>query len=142
MSLAVSPSADARVTMFATFREAESYLRWRDWKLSTLPRGLGELVVEGRDPRRLSDSERAALILRCQRNNMALYVSQFGSDPDKDISRLLGQQLGLLRLDHNWLADDDCITSLAVNAEGAHPHYIPYTDRPIHWPTDGYYNPP
>ncbi len=140
MSLAVSPSADTKATVFSNLRDHESYLRWRDWKFSTLPQELGDLVVEVRDPRRLSASEREALVHRCQRNNMALYVSQLGSDPDKDIPRLLGQQLGLLRLDHNWLADDDGITSLAVNAEGAHPHYIPYTDRPIHWHTDGYYN--
>lgn len=142
MPLAVSPSAVTKATVFTNARDRESYLRWRDWKLSTLPQGLDELVVEVRDPRRLSDSERTALIQRCQRNNMALYSSHLGSDHDKDIPRLLGQQLGLLRLDHNWLADDDGITSLAVNAEGAHPHYIPYTDRPIHWHTDGYYNPP
>lgn len=142
MPPAVFSAADTKASVFTDLCESESYLRWRDWKFRTLPQGLGELVVEVRDPRRLSNSERSALLQRCQHNNMALYVSQLGSDPDKDIPRLLGQQLGLLRLDHNWLADDDGITSLAVNAEGAHPHYIPYTDRPIHWHTDGYYNPP
>lgn len=31
---------------------------------------------------------------------------------------------------------------MTVNPEGAHPEFIPYTNRPIHWHTDGYYNPP
>ncbi|RRQ21562.1 taurine catabolism dioxygenase TauD [Thiohalobacter thiocyanaticus] len=119
-----------------------AYRHWRERRLEQAATRLDELLVEVRDPRRLSAAEHEALLSRCRRNNMALYASRIGDDPDKEIPRRLGEQLGLQRLDHNWLADDDGITSLTVNPEGEHPQYIPYTNRPIHWHTDGYYNPP
>lgn len=125
---------------FADLTDQDGYLRWRDWKLHQAATRLEELVVEVRDPRHLSSSEHGALMDRCRRMNMALYASPLGNEADKAIPRLLGAQLGLTHLDHNWLADDDGITSLAVHSDGARPHYIPYTDRAIHWHTDGYYN--
>jgi hypothetical protein len=92
------------------------------------------------DPRRLTLAEREALLARCAVANMALYASRTGSDPDKDIPRLLGRQLGLVNLDANRLADDDGISPLAVAPAGTRTEFIPYTDRGIKWHTDGYYN--
>ena len=73
---------------------------------------------------------------------MAVYASPLAGVADKDIPRLLGEQLGLQRLDRNWLADDDGISQVKVAAGGSRSDFIPYTDRPIRWHTDGYYNPP
>jgi alpha-ketoglutarate-dependent taurine dioxygenase len=73
---------------------------------------------------------------------MVVYRSRIGERADKSTARRLGERFGLTRLDSNWLADDDGITSLMVNPQGPRPRYIPYTDRPISWHTDGYYNPP
>lgn len=117
-----------------------AYGAWRDRKLAAHPRSLAELVVELRDPRRLSAAERDALLARCAVANMALYASGTGNDPDKDIPRELGRQLGLVRLDANRLADDDGISPLAVAPAGTRTEFIPYTDRGIQWHTDGYYN--
>lgn len=119
-----------------------AYRRWRDTKLEHYPRSVDELVVEVSDPRRLSRGEKARIIELCRRANMALYASPLGENPDKAIPRELGRQLGLTRLDSNLCADDDGITSLTVVQDGGHSRYIPYTDRPIHWHTDGYYNDP
>lgn len=120
----------------------EGYRRWRDAKLAGYPTAAAGLIVEVRDPRKLTTAEHDALQQRLQKANMAIYVGTTGDDPDKAILRRLGAQFGLLRLDSNYLADDDGITSLTVNPEGEHPHYIPYTNRPIKWHTDGYYNTP
>ncbi|MBI4989868.1 MAG: TauD/TfdA family dioxygenase [Rhodocyclales bacterium] len=119
---------------------AAAYAVWRSRKLATHPRSLGELVVELADPRRLTLAEREALLARCGVANMALYASRTGEDPDKDIPRLLGRQLGLVNLDANRLADDDGISPLAVAPAGTRTEFIPYTDRGIRWHTDGYYN--
>jgi len=116
------------------------YAHWREMKLTGHPTRLDELVVEVRDPRRLSDTEHAAILERCRRANMAIYTSSTDEDPDKDIIRLLGTQFGLHRLDRNRGADEDAITSLKVQSDALHAGYIPYTDRPIAWHTDGYYN--
>jgi alpha-ketoglutarate-dependent taurine dioxygenase len=117
-----------------------AYEAWRDRKLRDYPTDIGELVVEVRDPRKLTHAEHAALHDRCRKTNMAIYAGQTGTDPDKTIPALLGEQFGLTRLDCNMGADDDGITSLRVVSGEWRGNYIPYTNRPIHWHTDGYYN--
>ncbi len=66
---------------------------------------------------------------------MAVYRSPVTA-ADKELPRLLGLQLGLLRLDSNWLADEDGISQITVAAKpgergDAGAAYIPYTDRAI-----------
>ena len=116
------------------------YLRWRDAKLQDYPRDLGDLVVEIDDPRRLTDSEHAALLARCRKANMALYAGRTGDDPDPEIPLSLGRRFGLQDLNKNWLADETGLTSLTVRTDGIRQQYIPYTNRAINWHTDGYYN--
>ena len=119
--------------------QQDAYRRWRDAKLACAPRRWQDLVVEVGDPCRLSDAERRALLQRCADANMAIYRSS-RTDPDKGIVLALGRQLGLSRLDGNWLADEDGISPIAVAAADAERQaFIPYTDRPIQWHTDGYY---
>ncbi|MBK1716056.1 TauD/TfdA family dioxygenase [Thiocystis violacea] len=122
--------------------QADAYGRWRDQKLAQAPTDLAELVVEIGDPRRLTPAEQGAILERCQRANMAIYVGRTGDDPDKAIPTALGAAVGLHRLDHNRGADEDAITSLTVQTDARHRDYIPYSNRPIAWHTDGYYNSP
>ncbi len=119
-----------------------AYARWRDAKRAQHPRCAEELIVEVKDPRALSASELSALLQRCASANMAIYRSPITLE-DKDLARQLAQQLGLRQLDANWLADEDGISQIAVapNA-GQQAAFIPYTNRPIKWHTDGYYHPP
>jgi alpha-ketoglutarate-dependent taurine dioxygenase len=119
----------------------ESYLRWREQKLTVAPTAVNELIVEVRDPRALTPNEHLALAERVRRCNMAIYASPM-HEPDTDIPRLLGAQFGLEHLDANWLAGEDGVSEIRVFDNGTRQHYIPYTDRPIKWHTDGYYNPP
>ena len=116
------------------------YQRWRDQKLKDYPRNLGDLLVEINDPRTLTDSEHAALLARCRKANMALYAGKTGADPDPEIPLSLGRRFGLHYLNKNWLADENGLTSLTVRTDGVRQNYIPYTNRVIHWHTDGYYN--
>ena len=136
-------SARPHVRAGAAFDLADdaAYQAWRTRKLARFPKSLAELVVEVRDPRTLGPSELQALFERCERANMAIYASAAGGDPDKEIPRRLGLQLGLRDLDANYLADDDGISPLAVAARGTRGEFIPYTNRGINWHTDGYYNP-
>jgi alpha-ketoglutarate-dependent taurine dioxygenase len=129
-----------------------AWAAWRARKLADAPPTPADLLVELRDPAALSPTERAAILQRCARWNMAVYAGPAtvpaDDDPDAQrrvsgLARQLGRQLGLERLDHNWLADEDGISSLRVSADATpRGEYIPYTDQPIRWHTDGYYNPP
>jgi hypothetical protein len=48
----------------------------------------------------------------------------------------------LRRLDANWLSEEDGVSSITVSdARDERGGFIPYTDRPIKWHTDGYYHP-
>lgn len=121
--------------------QPQAYARWREAKLAAAPRWLEDVLVDVADPRQLSESERSAILDRCARANMAIYRSPV-TDEDKTLVPRLGAQLGLHRLDANWLADEDGISQVKVSTETtARADFIPYTDKPIKWHTDGYYHP-
>ncbi|MBA1446932.1 MAG: TauD/TfdA family dioxygenase [Chromatiales bacterium] len=120
--------------------QESAYKAWREAKLKDYPESLGDLVVETKDPRNLSDSEYQEIHRLCRKANMAIWAGLSGHDSDKNIIRNLGRRFGLEHLDHNMCADEDAITSLTVQADALHQGYIPYTTRPIAWHTDGYYN--
>ncbi|MGB0126744.1 MAG: TauD/TfdA family dioxygenase [Rhodocyclaceae bacterium] len=119
-----------------------AYRAWRSAKLAGFPRQAADLLVPVVDPANLTAAERNAILDRCARANMAIYLSRCGEDADKAIPFRLAAQLGLTTLDGNYLADEDGITPIAVAPAGTRTAYIPYTTRPIQWHTDGYYNPP
>ncbi len=124
-----------------TLNNETAYQRWRELKLQQAPASIADLIVEIKDPRKLSATEHDALVDRCRRANMVIYASSVKED-DKDIVRLIGRRFGLENLDANWLAGEDGISQIAASAAGVQQAYIPYTDRPMKWHTDGYYNPP
>lgn len=126
-------------------QDAAAYARWREAKLDAAPRRIEDILVTLGDPRHLKPAERQGIVALNARCNMAVYVGKTGSDPDKDIPRLLGEQLGLKTLDGHWLTDGDGISPLSVigaEERGERKDFIPYTDKPIKWHTDGYYNTP
>lgn len=119
----------------------DSYRRWRDAKLAQAITRSEELIVEIADPLHVTPVESAALRDRCRRSNMALYATRV--EMDETMLRAFGAQFGLIHLDANWLADKQGISRITVsNLDNQRQAYIPYTDRPIKWHTDGYYNPP
>ena len=143
--LAPSPCLDSRLRTGRSpfdLDDDAAYADWRDAKLADAPRDAQALCVEVRDPAALSAAERSALLDRCARWNMAIYRSPI-TLADKSLPRRLGEQLGLRRLDANWLADDDGISPITVRqGDGPAAGFIPYTDRAIQWHTDGYYQSP
>ena len=120
----------------------DSYQRWRDKKSFAYPESISELLIEVKDPKHLSKSEHSALLALTQKTNMAIYISNTGNDPSASIPIAIARQFGLKNINKNWLADESGLTSLRVADDGIRKNYIPYTNRLIHWHTDGYYNAP
>ena len=118
------------------------YRAWREAKLANYPRSVDELIVSINDPRTLSTSETNALADRCKRANMALYYAAGHLGAYKSLPHQFASQLGLKRLEGNYLADDDGLSSItpASDEGNVRGDYIPYTHKPINWHTDGYYN--
>lgn len=118
-----------------------NYQRWREQKLEQALINPSDLIVEIADPGAVTTAEHAALCSRIQRSNTVVYASAVPMD--EIALQRFGAQFGLLRLDANWLAGEQGITSITVSTEDNQRHaYIPYTDRAIKWHTDGYYNLP
>jgi len=116
----------------------QAFKTWRDWKLSSAPRDAASQIVEVSDLREPSASEAAKIRDLCRRANFAIYATQ-GTVAKQGIARL-GAAFGLERLDITHCADDDAVTELKVEADGQRATYIPYSNRPLSWHTDGYYN--
>ncbi|MBU6259102.1 MAG: TauD/TfdA family dioxygenase [Burkholderiales bacterium] len=122
--------------------DERAYRRWRDLKLERAPTCADDLGVELRDPGAISAGERGALLAAIERGGVAIYRAPPTSEAGgRDLVARLGAQLGLTRLDANWLADEDGISAIAVGG-GDRADFIPYTERAIRWHTDGYYHPP
>ena len=132
---------DARTASPFDPDNASGYRRWREKKLAAYPESLSALSVEIGDPRALTAAEGEAFLAALRRANLVVYACGVHAT-DPDIPRALGRQFGVDRLDRNFLADDDGVSRVTVAGEAARGEFIPYTNRPIGWHTDGYYNPP
>jgi hypothetical protein len=123
-----------------------AYAKWRENKLNGYPKSAEALIVEVADFENPTAIELAALHHKITKTNMALYVCKGGFDGDvkraKKSLDSLAASFGLSHLDANLCADEDAITPLSVAEGGRRGRYIPYTNRPISWHTDGYYNKP
>ena len=127
--------------------DESAYGRWRAVKLHDYPADGGALMVDINNPEALSPAEVEAVHRRLVKANMALYTITGGvadASPEEQKKWLMGicEVFGLSRLDANFCADDDGVTHLKVDQSGSRGTYIPYTNRPIGWHTDGYYNSP
>ena len=119
-----------------------AYLSWRADKLANYPICLEEIIVPVKNPHQLSDDEKQQLADCIRRCNMAIYrVTDSHIDIiNKNVLADIGKQFGLHNLDNNLHADEDAISSLSVSRDDSKKAYIPYTNKPIAWHTDGYYN--
>jgi len=124
-----------------SLRDDDAYRRWRERKLDGYPRTSADLLVRLGEAGTVTPAEHAAILSRCRKANVAIYEIAAGDYTSKECVRALGRRFGLARLDGNLCADGDRITSLRVIAGGRRAGYIPYSDRPLNWHTDGYYNP-
>jgi hypothetical protein len=70
-----------------------AYENWRDKKLEHYPDKAEQLIVEINDPMWLTNSEHKAIFDRCDKSNMAIYISKTAMNPDKRIATGLATSL-------------------------------------------------
>ncbi len=120
--------------------EETLYRRWRAQKLAGYP-DASRLQVTIADLNRVTAAEKQAINLLCDQANMCIYQAEdAGQWSAREAVLALGRQFGLHRLDQNLCADDEGLSAITVADKGRGQEYIPYTDKPINWHTDGYYN--
>ena len=121
-----------------SLHDDRTYREWRAHKLAEPPH---PPVIEIADPANPSANDLASLARHCERHNFAFFrFCEPPADPQPAL-RQLGLHFGLNDLDANLCAEDSGLTEITVKDTGTDNRYIPYTDRPIGWHTDGYYNP-
>lgn len=117
-----------------------AYQAWRSRKLAAQPLDSSTLIVPINNPELLEESEILALTRLVRSTNMAIYDTGASAKAGRQFIRHLGERFGLRNLDGNPYSDEDDISSISVKPGDQGAVYIPYTDRPISWHTDGYYN--
>jgi alpha-ketoglutarate-dependent taurine dioxygenase len=113
------------------------YAAWRAKKLAAPAR---PEPVSIRDVGDLREEEREALLRACQVHNFALFRAMTPPADAAQALRAFGRRIGLLDLDQNLCAEDSGVTEITVKPTDTDHIYIPYTNRPLGWHTDGYYN--
>ena len=116
-----------------------SYQRWKNARLENCPHSVDELIVEIGGLVDLSGDEKASIIRRCLRSNMAIYRCR-DRFVDRAAVRTFAANFGLRHADHHLCANDDGVSELSVASDGARSGYVPYSNRSLSWHTDGYYN--
>ena len=116
-----------------------AYDAWRHRKLRDYPRNSDDIFINIDDLNAVSTAEQQKILQQCVTTNFALYRSH-NLTATKDDLRRFCSQFGLQRMDHNLCADEDGISALHVVPKGTRQEYIPYSNHPINWHTDGYYN--
>lgn len=129
-------------TLFTDLDNSVRYQNWRKQKLSLMPSTIDEYLVPVVDPVRLTKVEFEAIRSLLGRANMAIFIAEADDRRCKTIPLNIAAQYGMHRLDHNMGADHDGVSELTVRDGQWRGGYIPYTNKPIHWHTDGYYNEP
>ena len=117
---------------------SDAYKRWREQKLKSAS-NTSEVTL---DPLFTKESEIEELKKNCREQNFSLF--KFARTPELTETAIqqLGLALGLSDIDSNLCAEDSGITEIRVKETSTDNVYIPYTNRPLGWHTDGYYNMP
>jgi len=124
-------------------KETHSYEEWRAQKLYKYPKSAQQLIIELNNPIKLADNELTSIKKCCEKANIAIYncanIDQLDENQHKKLAISIAEQLGLVQLDANICAEEDRI-SIIKDSGDQKSHYIPYTNKPLNWHTDGYYN--
>ena len=129
-----------------------AYGAWRERRLSNYPIRWDESIVTLSNLANPSDTELLQIVNFCSKYNMAIYDSASNGQepiPKTDMAAVLASfcaRLGLITMEQHRSAQLGGIVSIEQNvgptSSDRRGGYIPYTDKPLSWHTDGYYNAP
>jgi hypothetical protein len=123
--------------------DAGSYACWREAKLAAYPTSAPDLFAAIGDLAHPTREECTAIRKLCSRANMAIYQCAARSADAAPVRlglRSLARALGLRYMEDHRSGEADGIVAIEVSELAAKAGYIPYSNRPLSWHTDGYYN--
>jgi len=119
-----------------------AYRRWRERKLRDYPESAADITVDIAALTGPTHGECSAMRSAIERANMCRYRWR---NPSSDAARSraalsgLARTFGLARYESHPSAGADGLVALEMAEGGRRSDYIPYTNRPLGWHTDGYY---
>ncbi len=116
------------------------YTAWRDAKLANYPTTWDESIVTVHDMANPTSDEISQLLDMCQKTNMAIYDSNRTATPEALES--FCANFGLKTMESHRSAGGHGVVSIEQTSTDTRGGYIPYTNKPLSWHTDGYYNAP
>ncbi len=123
--------------------DESAYAAWREAKLAAYPKSVEALRIRIEDLGNPSLAESAAIRKPCAAANMAVYdCGPIGSDRAyvRPAIRAFAAAFGLRTIETHRSQGCDGVVAIEMVAYGSRAGYIPYSNRPLSWHTDGYYN--
>ncbi len=125
-----------------------AYQKWRAEKLENYEPDALIDAIRLRNLSQPGQSVLSAVISSCRKYNMAIYeLENVENDDSEGGQRVLRAgliafcaQLGLHETEENRSQGDDGVVAIKIADGGIGAGYIPYTNKPLSWHTDGYYN--
>ncbi len=114
------------------------FTHWHERKQQSLSNDLSVIPITSLES--LSSNELSSIASSLSDFNYAVYDVEDSNVEFESVVTKFSQQLGLYTLDKHHCVEEDRITKIFDNSDQQHSFYIPYTNKPINWHTDGYYN--
>lgn len=117
------------------------YPHYSSWASSKLPYAADTPdIIEILNPTKLNDKDLKNISASIDKFNFALYQLRDETNNFEISYKPFCNQLGLDDLDRHLCLEEDLITKIFNDTVKSKAFYIPYTNKPINWHTDGYYN--
>ena len=137
---AIDSTGKPQKTAVFAIDDNENYSLWRAAKLENYPTKRDELIVKVNDLANPTSDEISQITRLIQKANMAIYDSRV--PVKEEVLEKFCSRFGLKTMEKHRSRDSLGVVSIEPADSDTRGGYIPYTDKPLSWHTDGYYNDP
>ena len=122
--------------MIFTAKSAE-FLRWAEEKEKNIPQNSDGILVNIHDINNVKTSEIAKIKETIYKYNSCIYSSKIALRSNTNLLKFV-ELVGMRTYDCNNIESNEISTITPL--QNSKINYIPYTDKPLNWHTDGYYD--
>ena len=122
--------------MIFTAKSAE-FLRWAEEKEKNIPENSDGILVNIHDINNVKPSEIAKIKETIYKHNSCIYSSKIALKSNTNLLKFV-ELVGMRTYDCNNIESNEISTITPL--QNSKINYIPYTDKPLNWHTDGYYD--
>tara|TARA_B100001248_G_scaffold68203_1_gene48088 strand:+ start:448 stop:1275 length:828 start_codon:yes stop_codon:yes gene_type:complete len=117
--------------------KSPEFLTWAEEKERNIPHNIDGIKVNIHDINNVKISEIAKIKETINKCNSCIYSSKIALNSNTNLLKFV-ESLGMRTYDRNNIESNEISTITPL--ENNKINYIPYTDKPLNWHTDGYYD--